>query len=119
MEINLTFCVQVVNFLIFYHGVSRFFLRPFVEFIQAKMASRERMLEDFAAKEVQLKKLVHARTDLGQQFRQMLKDEYEQPTPVTVRAPEEKPPVALSKPRQEEIATTLTTQLVTRIRNAY
>ena len=76
MEINLTFCIQIINFVIFYFCLRRFFLRPFVSFIQEKLAVRERILADFSKKEEQLKLLVHERAELSQQFKERLKSRH-------------------------------------------
>ena len=119
MEINLTFCVQVINFFLFYQGISYFFLKPFVKVIQAKMASRERMLADFANKEAQLKMLVHARTDLALQFKQMLQERYALPTAAVISMPDELPLKRLSDEQQQVMTSQLVKNLVTRIKNAY
>ncbi len=119
MEINLTFCVQIINFVLFYQGISYFFLKPFVLFIQAKMASRDRILADFASKEAQLKTLVHARTDLAQQFKHMLKDRYALPTASVVSMPDEIPLERYSDEQQEAMTAGLVKNLAARIKNAY
>jgi hypothetical protein len=120
MDINLTFCVQVINFIIFYYGVSRFFLKPFVAFIQAKVRSRENVLEEFAVKEAHLKTLVHARTDLAQQFKDMLRVRHALPAAVVVsELRDDHVPEALSVQEQEAMTTLLTKKVVARIKNAY
>lgn len=119
MEINLTFCVQVINFLLFYYGISYFFLKPFVKFIQLKTYSRERMLEEFASKELQLKKLVQDRVELAQQFRQGLKDRHKLPTIVPLNIPEERAPAVLTKQQQTVMATQLAAHFVVEVKNAY
>lgn len=119
MEINLTFLVQVINFLIFYWASSRFFLRPFVVFIQSKMASRKKVLEDFADKELQLKNLIHERVDFAQQFKQRLKSQYELPTPVELNQLHID---VLPKASAEELAVitkNIVVRLVSGIKNAY
>ena len=119
MEINLTFLVQVINFLIFYWASSRFFLRPFVIFIQAKMVSRQQVLADFAEKELQLKSLIHERVDFAQQFKLKLKSQYELPIPVELI---QEGSDMLSRPSTEDlgvITKNMVTTLVSGIKNAY
>ena len=119
MEINLTFCVQVINFLVFYWVSSRFFLKPFVAFIQSKVALRQQVLDDFTAKELQLKKLIHERVDFAQQFKQKLKNKYELPVAISdVQMQEISVPQASEKERGMA-ATHIVTQLVAGIKNAY
>ncbi len=119
MEINLTFCVQVINFLLFYHGISYFFLKPFVKFIQMKAASREQMLEDFANKELQLKKLVHDRVELVQRFKSMLKDRYKLPSVPVVDVAVEKSPPVVTEQQRAEMTVQLSAHFAAEIKNAY
>lgn len=119
MEINLTFCIQVINFLLFYHGISYFFLKPFVKFIQMKNASRERMLEDLATKELQLKKLVHDRVELGLKFKAMLKERYLLPSAPLISLGEESSPVPLTEQQCKTMRTQLIAHFVAEIKNAY
>jgi F0F1-type ATP synthase membrane subunit b/b' len=119
MEINLTFCVQIINFILFYQVISYFFLKPFVAIIQAKIASRERILTEFASKEAQLKKLVHARTDLAQEFKHMLKDRYALPAASVISMPDEIPLEKFSDEQQDAMTNELVKNLAARIKNAY
>lgn len=119
MEINLTVCIQLINFSLFYYGISRFFLRPFVDFIQKKNLLRQQILDDFATKEGQLKSLVHARSDMALQFKQMLKENYALPAIQPHVASEDKSPVLLDERQRKAIITHSVARLVTRIRNAY
>ena len=119
MEINLTFCVQVVNFLIFYWASSRFFLKPFVAFIQSKVASRQKIQADFAEKELQLKKLIHERVDFAQQFKQKLKHQYELPGSIEIVQIQEPSFPQASSQELSAITQNLVTRLVAGIKNAY
>lgn len=119
MEINLTFCVQVVNFLIFYWGSSRFFLKPFVAFIQSKVASRQKVLADFSEKELQLKKLIHERVDFAQQFKQKLKHHYELPGAIEVAQIWGTPVPQASAQELGAMTQQLVARLVAGIKNAY
>lgn len=119
MEINLTFCVQVINFLVFYWASSRFLLKPFVAFIQSKVASRQQVLADFAEKELQLKKLVHERVDFAQQFKQKLKTQYELPVIIEVDQIQ-RPAIPQASAQELGVMTKrLVAHLVTGIKDAY
>ncbi|MBM3886429.1 hypothetical protein FJ364_00740 [Candidatus Dependentiae bacterium] len=119
MEINLTFCIQVINFFLFYQGISYFFLKPFVTFIQAKMASRDRILADFAIKEAHLKALAHTKIDIALQFKQMLKEKYALPVVSEISMHDEKPLGSIAEEQQKSITTQLVNIVVTRIKDAY
>ena len=120
MDINLTFCVQIINFLIFYYGVSYFFLKPFVEFIQARNSTRQHILGDFADKEEQLKLLRKSSKELVQEFKLMLKNRYPVSSVKIFDIPDNYEPVKkVSTNDGEIIAQELATNLVIRIKNAY
>lgn len=119
MDINLTFCVQVINFVFFYYVVSRYFLKPFALFIQAKVRSRESVLKEFAAREEHLKSLVHARTDLVTQFKNMLKTRYVLPVHTHVENIKEQPTEEISQKEEDALTATLIEKMVARIKDAY
>jgi hypothetical protein len=119
MDINLTFCVQVINFIVFYYCVSRFFLKPFVNFIQAKAVSRSNMLEGFANKEEHLKALINARSEHAVQFKKVVKDKYELPAVAVTDAPPDQPVGPAVPAEQKALVQDLVHKLVTRIKDAY
>lgn len=120
MEVNLTFCVQVINFIFFYFCIRRFLLEPFVRFIQAKIKLREQFLQEFSEKEAHLKSLMHRKTELAQDFKKMLKTRYVFPEEfVEPSFKDGAMDDGVSEDQKNASIKCLTQKIVSRIRDAY
>lgn len=78
MQLNLTFILQLIHFLITYRILERLLFAPAIAMVQEREATECRLVEDCSAEEEKLKELSTQKKIFLRQFQQRIQGEHDQ-----------------------------------------
>ncbi|MBU1007956.1 hypothetical protein KKA53_02665 [Candidatus Dependentiae bacterium] len=119
MHINATFLVQIINFLITYHVLNIFLLKPVITSLKEKKLKRKKLEQKIKIEEEALRSLEKEKSDSIVIFQEHVKETY----PFVSLAISEKLPeskhVFIEKIDANQLKQAVTQALVKRVPNAY